>query len=194
VSQYYFLVASLPLLSYENRDAMEPDDYLAMLADHLSPANLQTVASARIDAPASEEESGAATGNATIESWTRFERGLRNTLVHLRASGSADPNDYVRLDRDGNDNTEPVELAEAAREAYNHESPLSGEDILNRARWFHLDELEVGHFFDLDRVIVYYLKLQILARRRIFTRSEGERQFAAINERIMNDYYQERSE
>jgi len=112
----------------------------------------------------------------------------------MRARGSADPSDFIRLDRDGNDNTDPVELAEAAREAYNHESPLSGEDILNRARWSHLDELEVGHFFDLDRVIVYYLRLQILARRRIFTRSEGERLFAAINERIMNDYYQERSE
>ena len=113
----------------------------------------------------------------------------------MRAGGSADPNDFIRLDRGGNDNTDPIELAEAAREAYNHESPLSGEDILNRARWFHLDELEVGHFFDLDRVIIYYVKLQILARRRVFTRAaEGERQFAAINERIMNDYYQERSE
>ncbi len=194
MSQYYFLVASLPLLSYENRDAMEPAEYLAMLADHLSPADLETVTSAGIDAPASKDESGATTGNATIESWTRFERGLRNSLVHLRASGSSDPNDFIRVDRTGNDDTDPVELAEATREAYNHESPLSGEDILNRARWFHLDELEVGHFFDLDRVIVYYLKLLILARRRIFTRSEGERQFAAINERIMNDYYQERSE
>lgn len=194
MSQYYFLIASLPLLSYENRDAMEPVDYLTMLADHLSPADLQTVANARIDAPASEDESAAATGNPTIESWTRFERGLRNSLVQLRAGGSADPNDFIRLDRGGNDNTDPIELAEAAREAYNHESPLSGEDILNRARWFHLDELEVGHFFDLDRVIVYYVKLQILARRRVFTRAAGERQFAAINERIMNDYYQERSE
>ena len=194
MSQFYFLVASLPLLSYENRDAMDPAEYLAMLADHLSPADLETVAAARIDAPASDDDSSAASVHPTIAGWTRFERGLRNTLVHLRANGSSDPNEFIRLDRDGNDNTEPVELAEAAREAYSHESPLSGEDILNRARWFHLDELEVGHFFDLHRVIIYYLKLQILARRRVFTRSEGERLFAAINERIMNDYYQERSE
>jgi len=191
VSQYYFLVASLPLLAFEDRDATEPAAFLESLGDHLPPAELETVAAARIDAPSVEAGAGAA--YPVIENWNRFERGLRNALVRLRASRS-DPGEFIRRDANGDAADDPVEIAEAAREAHAHESPLSGEGILNRARWAHLDELEVGHFFDLDRIIVYYLKLQILARRRLFTRRDGEQRFAAINEQIMNDYYQEQSE
>ncbi|MFW5685010.1 MAG: DUF2764 family protein, partial [Spirochaetota bacterium] len=87
-----------------------------------------------------------------------------------------------------------VEIGEAAREAFSHDSPLSGEDALDRARWRFLDDLEAGHYFDLDRVVIYFLKLQLLARRRLFTRTRGEERYAGITERIMNDYYQEHNE
>ena len=113
----------------------------------------------------------------------------------LRAPGaSVEASRYVRLDEAGHDGTDPSEIAEGSREAFQHESPLSGEDQLNRIRWQYLDDLVVGHFFDLDRIIIYYLRLQLLARRRLFTRKNGEEQFARINETIMNDYYQEQSE
>lgn len=196
MSQYYFLVASLPYLAYEHREAYEPDSFIEILADHLTEAELKAVATARIDAPIDDEQSPDRPRgiHPTVERWEAFERGLRNTLVGLRATGTSGPSEYVRLDRFGHDNTGPIELSEAAREAFNHDSPLSGEDILNRVRWTHLDDLETGHFFDLDRIIIYFLKLQILARRRALTRQQGEERFAQINEQIMNDYYQEHNE
>lgn len=191
MSQYYFLVASLPLLSYENRDATEPSEFLEVLADHLPQDELDLVSSATIDAPLDATRCG----QPTVDRWREFERGLRNALVELRAPAkSVEAARYRRVDEAGHANTEPAEIAEGSREAMAHESPLSGEDQLNRVRWHFLDDLEVGHFFDLDRIVIYYLRLQLLARRRLFTRANGEERFARINETIMNEYYQEQSE
>lgn len=191
MSQYYFLVASLPVLSYEEKDASEPSAFIELLQDHLAPADLATVSAASIDAPLDP----VTTGQPTLDRWRSFERGVRNALVRLRAPGrSTEATTHLRLDAAGDDHADAVEIGDAARESFGQESPLSGEDQLSRARWAHLDELEVGHFFDLDRVIIYYLKLQILARRRLFNRSDGEERFAHINESIMNEYYQEQSE
>lgn len=187
MSQYYFLVASLPLLSYDNRDTTEPSEFLEMLGDHLGEREIDLVRQATIDAPGI-----GSSGHETIDRWNEFERGVRNALVRLRAQRrNADASESLRLDDGGGDATTPTEIGDAARDAFNHDSPLSGEDVLNRARWEFLDELEVGHFFDLERIIIYYLKLQLIARRRGFRRDEGERKFAEITEQIINDYYQE---
>ena len=191
MSQYYYLVASLPLLSYDNRDAADPDEFIESLRDHLTDADLRIVERATIEAPLDDD----ATGNETVHAWIEFERGLRNAIVRLRAGRKmVDPSQFVRADRSGGEGSDSVEIGEAVRDAWNQESPLSGEDTLNQTRWRFLDALEVNHFFDLDLIIVYYLKLQILARRRGFDRKDGEARFVEITERIMNDYYQERSE
>ena len=191
MSQYYYLVASLPLLSYENRDAAEPDEFLAILGEHLTDADLGVVERASIEAPLDDDP----TGNETVRAWIEFERGLRNALVRLRAGRKmVDPAQFVRTGRSDSEGSDAVEIGEVVRDAWNQDSPLSGEDSLDRARWSFLDALEVGHFFDLDLIIVYYLKLQILARRRRFDRKDGEARFVEITERIMNDYYQEQSE
>jgi hypothetical protein len=158
-----------------------------MAKSNLSHADMHALQAARIDAPVELED-----GPEVVVRWQRFERGLRNELVKIRAAQKAvDPADYIRRDDAGNDDTDRIGLTEAAREAYGEESPLSGEYALNRLRWAYLDELEVGHYFDLDRVIIYYLRLQILARKRMFNRDDGERVFTAAMDKIMNDYYQE---
>ena len=187
MSQYYFFVASLPGLSFETERTLSPDSFLEMAEANLSSPDMRALRRARIDAPVELEDAP----EVVIE-WQRFERGLRNELVKIRATRKAvDAAEYIRRDDAGNDETSRIGLAEVAREAFGEESPLTGEHALNRLRWAYLDELEVGHFFDLNRVIVYYLKLQILARERMFNREDGERVFTASTEKIMNDYYQE---
>ncbi len=191
MSQYYFLVASLPLLSYEQRDATEPQEFLALLAEHLSASDLALVRNATIDPP----EGTCASASPVIRAWTGFERGLRNGLVRLRAARlSTEPGHYLRPDENGDYGDTSAEIGEAAREAMAHDSPLSAEDTLNRARWLFLDQLQVGHYFDLEHIAVYYLRLQIHARRRRFDHDQGQARFARISDQIMNDYYQEHSE
>ncbi|MEE8440413.1 MAG: DUF2764 family protein [Spirochaetia bacterium] len=187
MSQYYFFVASLPFLSYDNEDQSTPEGFLADARKHLTPHECATVSRARIDAPVDLEP-----GPPVVTSWQRFERGLRNELVKVRAAKlDGDAAEYLRVDEAGSDDTDRTGLADTARGAFAEESPLTGEDLLGRARWEFLNELEVGHFFDLDRLVIYYLKLQILARKRRFNRTDGERVFRLAKDKIVNDYYQE---
>jgi hypothetical protein len=81
----------------------------------------------------------------------------------------------------------PVLLAPQAiaREAFAQESPLQAEDTLNRARWRYLDELEVGHYFDIDKILVYALRLQILARKALFEAEKGREMFEKVYSEII---------
>ncbi len=60
-----------------------------------------------------------------------------------------------------------------AEEAFHAPSPLKAEEILNKARWRYLDELEFGHYFDRDRLFIFGIKLQILERIALFNAERG---------------------
>jgi hypothetical protein len=72
-----------------------------------------------------------------------------------------------------------------ARDAFAQDSPLQAEDILNRGRWMYLDELEAGHYFDIDRILVYALRLQLLARKSLFDAEMGRQMFDKVYSEII---------
>jgi hypothetical protein len=184
---HYYFVSSLPLLSYEERAAGDPADFIANAASYLTEREVALVGASRIDAPETVD-----LGTRTGTEYARFERGLRNALVRLRAANrGSDPEEYIRTDQAGNDESDTPGLRELARQAVAEESALAAEDMINRARWERLDELESGHYFDTERLVVYHLKLQVLARRRSFVRSRGEERYRQASEHITNEYYRE---
>ena len=81
-----------------------------------------------------------------------------------------------------------------AREAFEHDSPLAAEDILNWERWSYLEELELGHYFDTDKVLIYYLKLQLLTRIKSFNKEKGTEKFNNIIENIKTMSFSQDSE
>ena len=186
MSRYYYFVASLPTLRYEDRDAMSPDAFIEWASEHVDADEIAQLRLATIDAPEADHDGA----NPALASWLDFERGVRNALARVRAQRAGkEVARYVRLDRSGEGNATPYE--NLARDAFSAESPLTGEDLINRARFAFAEDLEVNHFFDLDVVIAHYIKLQVIARRKSFSRREGEERFASINEQITNEYYQE---
>ncbi len=97
---------------------------------------------------------------ATVKQWQDFQTGLSNELVKIRASRKhVDPQRYLRQ-------AGYVELRtiHAAASASRATSILEAERLLDQEKWRKLDELERGHYFDLDFLIVYVLKLLILNR------------------------------
>lgn len=187
MGQYYFLGASLPFLSYESERPWSPSEFLEILQGQLSERDFAVVNAAHIEAPAEITNV-----SPVLTQWQRFDRGLRNRLARLRAAElNLDAGEHVRTDEAGRDDADQGGLADTAREALAAPSPLTGEHALGSARWRFLDDLEVGHYFDVDRLLIYYLKLQLLARRRMFNREDGEQQFVAITGKIMKDYYEE---
>ena len=75
-------------------------------------------------------------------------------------------------------------VLETAREAFSCASPLDGEAVLDRARWEYLDMLEAGHYFDLGRLIIYFLQLQILYRKAQINREKGKSGFEELYRNI----------
>ena len=185
MSQYYFLVASLPLLTYDDEAELSSEQFLEIIKTNLHPADSATVAAASIEAPRTVD--GA---SVSERMWRTYDRGLRNVLARSRApQRNTDANHYIRTDELLHDETQRAGLEELAREATLAPSPLSAEDLLNRARWRELENLEVGHNFDVQYLVVYYLKLQLLERRGLFNRDDGEAAFLSVTESSMNDYY-----
>ena len=103
-----------------------------------------------------------------------WERSLRNDLVLLRAAEQdLNPEDYIRA-------FEPVSgTSSIATESMAKNSPLEAELYLDGCRWLKIDELAAGHYFDIEFLRSYRMKLQILERRAMF---EEERGFAAYRD------------
>jgi len=49
-----------------------------------------------------------------------------------------------------------------------------------RARWSFLEELEVRHAFDVERLVVYSLKLRLLERRALLDPDGGRERFVSV--------------
>ena len=176
MAQYYYLVASLPMLSYEYERAPSLDEFLAVCKPLVSPQHLSLLESAS----ATDLEAYSAVCR-TLDLWRSWEITLRNELLRLRAKNrgrEAQPH--------GTGSTGTVGPQVIAREAFSQESPLQAEEILNRARWSYLDELESGHYFDIDKILVYALRLQLLERKALFDEQKGREMFAKVYTEIIN--------
>lgn len=98
--------------------------------------------------------------NPTLKKWRAFDISLRNELVRIRAARKRiDPSKYLRYGGHMD-----LSIAHIALHAHRTPSLLEAEKILDQARWHFLDELSIGHYFDIDSLIIYANKLLILER------------------------------
>jgi hypothetical protein len=154
-SSYPYLISSLPMLHFDARPPFTFEDFLRTCKDLIPDKDFDAVS---ICANEALWEQAASQG--TLKAWISFEVGLRNELVKVRASRrKIEPARYLRID--GSDNTE---LYHVAMNSHRILSLIESEKFLDQARWRRLDELGFGHYFDLDALIVYALKLAILWR------------------------------
>ena len=97
---------------------------------------------------------------ATLKKWQDFDTALRNELVKIRAARKhTDPAKYLRPSAVFNASAYRIAI-----NAYRNPEIMEATKMLDRERWQRLDELSAGYYFDLDFLIVYALKLLILAR------------------------------
>lgn len=96
----------------------------------------------------------------TLKKWQDFDIALRNELVKIRSAHKRlDPAKYMR-----HDGYLDLSLSRIAMNAHRTPAILEAERLLDQERWHFLDELSFGHYFDLDFLIVYALKLLMLER------------------------------
>jgi len=174
LSQYYFTVASLPNLSYETEPSVSYEDFMDLCQNTLEDAEYSILSSVHLDGLLPDGIT-----NKVLQNWSLFEQSLRNELAKLRG-----PDLGIDYEKYTKEFLYKIGTQAIARNAIKEENPLKAEEYLNRERWIFLEELEVGHFFDLEKLIVYSIRLQLLERKKFFSMEKGKEHFQEMYEKI----------
>ena len=137
------------------------EEFIAECGKWLDEKDMKTVLAATRRA-----EYGAKDGTVLAE-WQNFDRALRHELALIRAAKKKGE------DRRGTDITKSV---------LEQETPLLMERELERIRWSFLEEKSRVHFFDINRLVLYFVQLQIMERMAAFDKDRGESYFYKLCE------------
>lgn len=179
MAHYYYLVASFPLLFYETERILSHQEFLDLCRQHITHRHYQLLSRA-----STSDLRPTTPSCRTLDLWREWETTLRNELAALRGKKKGVETEAYLVGSPG-----IITAQRFAREAFGQESPLQAEELLNRARWSYLDELEVGHYFDIEKILVYALRLQILQRKALFDEEKGREMFAEIYAEITGPIY-----
>jgi hypothetical protein len=168
-SSYYYLISSLPLLRWGNRPSLSSAEFLAQCDGELPEQDLAELTGVSLV----PRESGR---NPAERRWIAWDGYLRNQIARGRAR-------HLHLDvaaqlRDETDAfpTDRKELDEALAQ----DSPLERERAIDHLRWRRLEDFESGHPFDLDRLVIYRLKLLLFEKWARFDSETGTANFAEL--------------
>jgi hypothetical protein len=173
LAQYYYTLAALPYLNFEDSPPISQEEFLEFCRGTLTEVDQQYLEGVTL--LSSEEECR----GETLSKWHQWERSFRTELAKLRAT-------KLGVEAEGIPRIIPESLSvlETARGAMNESSPAAAELLILRAYWKVLEELEVNHFFDLEKLVVYFLKLQLLHLKAQRNREEGTRNFTSLYHKI----------
>ncbi|MDR0301584.1 MAG: DUF2764 domain-containing protein, partial [Treponema sp.] len=182
MASYYYLMAQLPFLIYEQKPPMSSDAFKALAETQLSEEDAALMTHLSLDpdpdnkALPSYAELAPSTGCEFIDNWREWERSLRLNLAKDRA---------VKLKRDSLSAQEPpfypVDAVAAALKSTNSEiSPLEGEFLIDKARWNAIDTLAGNDYFDRNSVYAYFLKLMLIERRLSFNAERGFAEYKSL--------------
>jgi len=173
---YTYLVASLPSLVFGSKAPMSPEELLSACKGLVPEADLALLKQVNL-LDSCELRSF---NNPALRSWADFDTALRNELVVLRAGRKkTDPSRFLRQD-----GSLDSYIRHAAMAAYRSTSILEAERMLDAARWYALDDASLGHYFDIDTLLVYLLKLKIMERWDNIEKADKEaalKAFTALN-------------
>lgn len=177
-SSYYYFLASLPLLSFGGKMPLTIEGFQEDCRRLLSEKDYALAE--RLWAPDENDlpvpVPGTGTGNRVLDAWLHFDRGFRNELAWHRADHlNKDPLKYLRGAR-----TLVSPCVDDIQRALKIDNLLQAEEILSRSRWQFLDELGMGHYYDIESVFIYYLKLEILKRHQEYGSAEGRNRLQEI--------------
>jgi len=178
---YYYLRSTLPTLLPASGAPFSFGGFMERCEGRVESADYKVLAAARMGAPEDGETLKAARVSRVLSSYFSWEKALRNELVRLRAHklGKA-PERYIRP---GDPEWDAIRTAQNAVQC---EDPLEGEFLIERERWSYVERLETGHYFDLEALVAYALKLQILERRALFEAERGETSYKTAYSEILD--------
>jgi hypothetical protein len=170
MSEYYYLVASLPMLSLEDLPEISSEEFLEVTMDHLPACEFAALRDLSLQPISSESQLD------SIKAWSEWETSVRNTIVVMRAEGDASLVESFKRSGGGFF----AEVEKGVSEAFSKSDPLEREKYLANMRWAFLDDLELGHEFDVVKLVVYRLKLLLCEKFAHVSKEKGVANYDTI--------------
>ena len=162
MDKYYYFASQLPLLKFNEKTYIDRGLFLAEGRKWLEEKEFLTLSSTNLnDFLVKNQDSG------ILRRYKDFEKTLRQALVLFRQANKEEA-EYKPSGVLGPHTLEGT--------------PLEIEVKLLLRRWKFIEELEAEHYFDLEFLILYYLKLQILERLSRFDKEKGTLIFDQLSE------------
>lgn len=161
MDKYYYMVSQLPLLYMERPSPMSIKEFMGEARKWLNPRDYAALARIDLFDTSVDED-----GPRLWREYKRFEFDFRSDLSLWR-----------KAHREGEEYKPESFPLSLVREG----NPLEVEKKLLEHRWNFLEEKETEHHFDLEFLILYYLKLQILRRLSLFDSEKGMAAFQEIS-------------
>ncbi|AFG37704.1 DUF2764 family protein [Spirochaeta africana] len=176
MKQYYNVGASLPFLHPDRESFPAREEFLEICLPWLVEEDREILQGILAG---SASPSGPIAAESVLPEYAAFDRTLRASLAVQRSQllgrNSGDEHTSVEFDPD---------VERAVAEYGNQPHPLAAEESLDTARWNKLEQLQVGHYFDIRYLAVYALKLLLLERRATWTKELGTEHFSAAYQQV----------
>lgn len=183
MSQYYYLLATLPSLSPTVEHFPSTEAFLQLCRQWLTRTDLSLIEKTTL---IPTEATPNKLGNGLLRAWYNFEYGLRNEMARQRAQKlKKDATPYLRSNLHGHEYQVDQHIAESVHTALQASNPATAEQLIDTLRWRFLEDLTFGHHFDIEAVQLYYLKLQVLQRAALFNRKVGEENYHQLYEAVV---------
>ena len=184
---YYFLVAQLPYLIYEQGLPMSSAAFRSLARESMSAGEARVLDLCTLDPdPPVEGPDGTSvssaethTSSSFINQWREWERSLRLNLARARA---------IKFKRDVPEApVSPETAVAAAKTAMAIDSPLEAELFLDKARWNAIESFMGYDIFSESAVYAYLLKLLLIERRTAFNAEEGFIEYQGLYAAILGE-------
>ena len=150
---YYYLAASLPVITMDAPPAMTFSEFQKQCELHLADKH-KTMLGTLFGECSYQAES------RFIKNWKDRETQLRNTIAKHRAhKQNKDAVQYIK-DHNGFESN----MNDTVDAAFSAPTPLDRERALDNLRWNTIEELEGFDEFSIDAILGYALKLKIAER------------------------------
>ena len=190
---YYYLIAQLPYLYYEQKPPMTCEDFKTLAKPLMSKDDFEILRNITLnpkdnsvdnpDDPKAKAQNKSA-GCSFLDNWYNWDRTLRLELAKQRA---------VKLKREkpADESGYQVDAVSAASKAMDESSPLDGEILLDKARWNAIDEIAGNNHFHRNSVFAYYLKLLLMERKQTFNAEKGFAEYKSLYASIVDSVQNE---
>jgi hypothetical protein len=177
LTQYYYLVASLPLLFFTDIPPFNSQAWLELCREQIADDDHALLS--RIAFDALNPRPG---DHAVWHAYTSWETALRNELARQRSQRlGLNPEPFLR------EAPFYTDLSAIVKEGLGFGTPKAVETALDKRRWSYLEELETGTQFDLGRLIIYRLKLLLLERKNQFRPESGLASFTEEYSQVLDN-------